>query len=187
MALSHITKVFATEDAKIAKLTADPTGGSATYATALDVPGIQSIAISGDIDGKELRGDNALLDKFSKLTNISVEVAYAKLSLDVLPVILGGAVTDSGTTPNQVATYELLGSSTFNYFKLEAKTPAGGADTLTGDVHFVLPKLMLSEFPEIGTEEEDYKTISFTADAIPLAATGRWLAIVANETAAAIT
>lgn len=187
MALSHVSLVFATEDCKIAKLTADPAGGSPTYGTSIDVPGIKSVKISGDIDTKELRGDNTLLSKLSKLTNIQAEVENAKMSLDVLPVILGGATTDSGTTPNQVATYDLLGSSNMNYFKLEAKTPTGGVDTITGDAHFILHKLMLSDFPDLGTDEEDFAPTGFTADAAPLAGTSnKWLSIVLNETAAAI-
>jgi hypothetical protein len=187
MALTHYSKVFAAEDAKIAKITADPAGGTTTYAAVVDVPGIKSVTISGDIENKELRGDNTLLDSFSVLTGITVSWANAKLSTDVLAVILGGATVDTGTTPNQVATYSLLNSDTMNYFKLEAKTPANGSDDVGGDVHFILPKCILSSFSEMGLAEEDYRTTSAEARCLqPLGTGGKRLQIVRNETAAAI-
>src|SRR5438105_4195893 len=147
MPISHVSKVYSVDDCKLAKLLTDPSGGSATYSTSLDVPGIKTVEISGNVDTKELRGDNQLLDSNSLLTQVSVAVSHAKISLDVLAVILGGTVADSGTTPNQVAAYDLLGASRFSNFKIEARTPAGGADIPAGDIHFVLHKLILADFP----------------------------------------
>lgn len=187
MPISHVSKFFAISDAKIAKLTADPAGGAATYAAVIDVPGIKGVTISGDIKSSELRGDNTLLDANSSLTNITAAISYAKLSLDVLPVILGGTTTDAGVTPNQTATYDLLGDTVFSYWKLEGKTPTAGADTVTGDAHLILHKLMLTSFPEMGFAEEDYQLFSMNAKASPLLASSKkWLSIVLNETAAAI-
>jgi len=184
--LAHFSKLYAVDDCKIAKLTADPAGGSPSYGSILDVPGIKTATISGTVDTKELRGDNQLLDKNSTLKSIQVAVQHAKLSLDVLAILQGGAVVDAGTTPNQTATYTLLGTDTMNYFKLEARTPANGADFIGGDVHFVLHKLIISALPDIGLTEEDYRIVSFTADASPLISTSKFLTIVENETAAAI-
>lgn len=187
MPVSHISKVFAVEDAKIGKMTADVAASPPTYAALVDVPGIKSVTVSGDIDTKELRGDNTLLDVFSKLTNVSVSIEHAKLSLDVLPVLLGGATVDSGTGSTEVATYGLTGNDSFNYFKLEAKTPAGGVDTIGGDAHFVFYKCMLSSFPDLGMAEEDYRTSAFEVRATPIIGTGnKWFDVVLNETAAAI-
>jgi hypothetical protein len=187
MALAHFTKWYAVVDAKIAKLTADPAGGTATYGTIIDVPGIKAVEISGNINLAELRGDNQLLDSNSILQDLQVSIEYAKLSLDVLPVVLGGASVDSGTTPNQKVTYTRAGTDSFNYFKLEAKTPTDGVDFVGGDGHILLPKLILSSPPDLGFAEEDYELFSMEARALPLLATGnKWIEIVANETAAAI-
>jgi hypothetical protein len=178
--------LFAVSDCKISKLTADPAGGTATYATAVDVPGIKTMSIGGDVNTVELRGDNQSLDQNSVLGSLTVSVEHAKISLDVLDVLLGTTTTDSGTTPNMIATTVLLGTNTMNYFKIEGKTPTAGADTVTGDLHFVLHKCILSSFPDLGLAEEDYQTVSFEAVAIPLLANAKSLSIVANETAVVI-
>ncbi|WP_330349275.1 phage tail protein [Streptomyces sp. NBC_00582] len=187
MAISRVTKVYAIKDAKIAPLTADPAGGSATYGTLIDVPGIKSLEISGDVETKQLRGDNTLLASNSSVSNIQVAVTHAKLSLDVLAAILGGTVTDSGTGSTEVSTYDLTGAgATLPPFKIEGVTPTGGVDIVGGDLHVVLHKLTLAGFPDLGFAEEDYRIASFTANAEPLLANDKWLSIILNETAAAI-
>jgi hypothetical protein len=151
------------------------------------VPGIKGVTVSGDVKTSELRGDNTLLDSNSVLTNIKATISYAKLSLDVLPVVLGGTTVDSGTTPNQKVTWELTGNDVFSYWKLEGKTPTAGVDQIAGDGHLILHKLILSSFPEMGFAEEDYKLYSMEASASPLLATGnKWISVVINETASAI-
>lgn len=181
---SHITKVFAAKDAAIFPLTADPAGGSPTYGTALDIPGIKTVQISGDINTVELRGDNRLMDAQSSLTNVTVSIEFAKLSLDLLAAFFSNTVVDSGVTPAQKSVWDLLGSSELGYVGLDAQ--AVGADTIGGDVHFSLTKMVLSSFPEMGLEEEDYKshTVEFTA--MPLNSTGKWLTTAINETAVAV-
>ncbi|WP_069773033.1 phage tail protein [Streptomyces sp. LUP30] len=187
MPISRVTKVYAIQDAKISALTADPSGGPAVYGTPIDVPGIKSIEISGDVEVKSLRGDNTLLASNSAVTNVQASVSHAKLSLDVLVAILGGTVTDSGTGSTEVSTWDLSGTNaTLPPFKLEGVTPAGGVDLVGGDMHVVLHKLTLASFPDLGFSEEDYRIASFTANAEPLIANGKWVSIVLNETAAVI-
>lgn len=187
MAISHFSKLFAVEDAKIAKLLTDPAGGTETYGSLIDVPGIKEVTLSGTVESKELRGDNALLDVFSVLKSLTLGVKNAKISLDVDAVLIGGTVADAGTTPNQTATHDLSGTDTPNYFKFVAKTPANGADSIGGDIHLTLWKCVVSGLPDEGFAEEDYKIVGFNAATSPLLSTGRkWRRIVFNETAAAI-
>lgn len=184
MALAHKTKWYAVDDAKIKKLTADPSGGSPTYGTSIDVPGIKSVGISGDINSVELRGDGQRLDQASKLAGITVTFEFAKMDLDLLAATIGGTVADSGTTPNQLATWTLLGTDNLNYFGFEAQTK--GVDTIGGDGHFAIGKLILTSFPSLGMAEEDYQTFSMEAAAIPLLSNGKYITTSLNETAVAI-
>ncbi|MGQ5576074.1 phage tail protein [Streptomyces sp. ECR3.8] len=186
MPISRVTKLYAVEDAKIAPLLADPEGGEPSYGAGIDVPGIKSMEISGDVEVKELRGDNRLLDSDSSLTNVTVAFPHAKLSLDVLAALLGGDVTDGGTTPAQSSTWDLNSDAKPLPFKLVGKTPTGGADQIGGDVHFTLWKCVLSSFPGLGLAEEDYRTIENEARAVPLISTGKWISVQINETALAI-
>lgn len=186
MPISHITKMFAVQDAKIAPMTADPPGGTATYGTIIDLPGIKSVGMSFDIENKQLRGDNSLLDENSILTGLSLSVEWAKLSLDIQAALLGGTVTDGGTGTTETATFARLGTNSLAYFKFEAKTPTDGVDTIGGDAHLVVYKCILSGFGSLGFAEEDYQTLSADFRGSPRLADSKWWDFVLNETAAAI-
>lgn len=187
MAISTTTKLYAVEDCKISQLTADSAGSaSATYAASVDVPGIREVGFSGDMTSVELRGDNTLLDSNSSLSSITISVEHAKLSQDVLDIILGGSVTAGGSGTTETNTFLRKGTDTLNYFKLEAKTPTDGGDIIGGDVHFVAWKCILSSFPDIGLANEDYKIVSFECKAIPTISNSDWFSVVEYETATAI-
>lgn len=184
MPISHVTKVFAAKDAKLFPLTADPAGGSPTYGTGVDVPGLKTVTITGDVNSVELRGDNTKLDSASSMGSVSVSLEFAKLSLDLLSAVFAALTVDSGTTPNQLANWTLLGTTAFNYVGLTCQ--AVGADPITGDVMFSVYKMIPSSFPEMGLEEEDYKTSSLEFEAMPLLSNGKWLGAAIRETTAAL-
>lgn len=169
------TWVFGVEDCKIAQLLTDPEGGTATYDTAIDVPGIKTVTISGTSETKQLRGDNRLLDQHSTLSDVTVTVTHAMVSPAVWEVLLGGTAT-SGS-------FDLAGTDTPNYFKLESRTPTGGSSDPAGDVHYTIHKCIIDGLPEMGHEEEDYRIVSFTAKALPVLATGNaWISFDSNTT-----
>jgi hypothetical protein len=186
MPISRVSKVFAVKDAKIERMITDASGAAPTYAAAIDVPGIKSVTIGGDVTSVELRGDNTKLDGDSVLSGITVEFEYAKMSLDALNVFLGASITDTGVTPNQVASLSVKPTDVFNYFRFRAVS--AGADTLTGDVLFTLHKCKLDSFPELGLAEEDYQTFTVSGFAVPILGTGQpWLDVALRETSVALT
>jgi hypothetical protein len=188
MALTGPTKRFAVEDAKVAKMTADPPGGTTLYATSVDVPGIKSVTLTINITEKELRGDNTSLDVDVIYGKGTGTINYAKNSHDLHVVLLGATKADSGTTPNQVSKLTLLGSDRPNYFKLEAKTPTGGADpsgVTGGDEHLVLYKCKITGFGGFGLAEEDYETFSVPFSCLARLSDSKWIDDVLNETAVA--
>src|SRR5436305_7485969 len=109
-ALSHVTKVYATKHARVTPMTADPASGTATYGTSIRVPGVKTVVLTGAVSNKELHGDHQLLDVDSFLQSLSVKFSHAKENMDMRAAIVGGTVTDSGTTPNQIARWRLLGT-----------------------------------------------------------------------------
>ncbi|MEU6496447.1 phage tail protein [Streptomyces sp. NPDC046984] len=183
MPISRVTKLYAVEDAKIFPLLSDPAGGTPSYGEGIDVPGIKSMEISGDVEIKELRGDNGLLDSDAAISNITVSYPHAKLSLDVLKALLDSTVTDSGTTPSQKSKWSLKQGAKPLPYKIEGKTPTSGGDIVGGDVHFRLLKCVMSSFPGLGLAEEDYRTVDNEARAVPLISTGDWIEVEINETA----
>jgi hypothetical protein len=186
MPLSHVTKVFAVTDAKIAKVTADPAGGATVVAASVDVPGIKTVSIGGDVKTAELRGDNTRLDFGAVLSGVTIEFEYAKLSLDALAVLLGPTVVDSGTTPNQTALLGLTSANaSLNYFQFTAQSK--GTDTIGGDAVMTLYKCVLTGFPEgLGMAEEDYRTFKVSAAALPRLSDNKWLDVNLRETTAAL-
>lgn len=173
MPIKHFSKVFAVRDAKVAALLTDAEGAAPTYATPIDVPGIKSVTVSGDVEVKTLRGDNKQLDADSVITAVNVEFEYAKSDLDILAMALDSTVTDSGTGGTEQAQLDILGSVKLMPFKFEAVSV--GADTITGDVFLTLWKVVLSSFPELGFAEEDYKTNPLSGSASPLLSTDQWV------------
>lgn len=186
MALSHFSKVFAVKELKIAKLLTDPTGAPpATYGTSVALVGSKKLTISGNVNSKFLRGDNRLLDADAVLDNVTATVDYAKLSLDAMAVMFTTAVVDSGTTPNQLATWQMANTDTMNYFKIEGR--ASGADPTAGDVLFSLWKCKIASFPTIGLNEEDYQLSALSLVVVPRLADNFWVNVVIRETAVVLT
>jgi hypothetical protein len=178
------TKWHHVNDAKISLMTDDPEGGTATYAAPIDVPGIKTLGVGGTVSTQQLRGDNQLLDSETLLTAITVDFAYAKLSLDVLSIVLGGIITDSGVEGAETTNFRLLGVNAPTYWQLEAQTT--GVDTVGGDGHLIFPKCKLSGFPDIGLAEEDYRTFSGSAVCIPRLSDNAWFDIDLNRIAVPI-
>lgn len=187
-ALNHQSKAYGILDLKIAKMTADPLGGAATYATSVDVPGVTNLTIGGAVSSKTLKGDNTILDADSTLEGISAVVDFAKISLDLHAVLFGATVVDAGTTPNQTSTLRILGGTVAPslpaFFKIEAK--AVDTDLLGGDCHIVIYKCKIDAVPPLGFKGEDYQLYNFSVQSMPRQADGFWLDVIYNETLVAI-
>ena len=190
MAIPHQSKLYGISDMRIAKMTADPPGGAATYSASIDITGVKKMLMSGAVQTKSLRGDNTLLDIDSTINGVSAVIDYAKWNSDAMNILMGGAVADSGSTPNQVSTWRLLGGapplvpSLPNFFKIEAK--AVDVDYINGDCHIILWKCKIDAFPLFGFNEEDYQLFNFGVQCAPRAADGFWVDVIYNETLAAI-
>lgn len=186
MALSHFSKVFAVRELKIAKMLTDPTGvPPATYSASVALVGSKHLTIQGTVNTKFLRGDNRLLDADAVMGDVTATVDYAKLSLDAMSVMFSTLVVDSGSTPNQLATWQMANTDTLNYFKIEGR--AAGADPTAGDVLFSLWKCKIGSFPTIGLNEEDYQASNLSLVVVPRLADNFWINVVIRETAAALT
>jgi len=186
MPLTTTVKILELADAKIAPMTAD-TGTAPSYGTSVDVPGIIKIGIAPKMENKKLYGDNQLLDIWSKVNEVELDVECAQLSLDAMKTIMGGTVTASGTTPNQKQTYSLKGTDASpGYFKIEGQWLY--ADSSVGDVHLVLYKVKVTDPPSYEVEGADgnFGTVKFKGIGIPCVSNGSWYDVIVNETAAPI-
>jgi hypothetical protein len=174
-----ITKVYAVQHCQIASVLTDDVGAAITYGEWFDVPGIKSLAISGDMDTKQLRGDNRLIDQQSMITGLTAAFEHAKLSLQNLAVMLGGAVEDK-TLPYAGTGWSLESNAFPLSFGMRAISAA--SDSPGGAVAFVMAKCSLSGFPEIGAAEEDYQTVTGEVNVNPPTGTTAWLDVIILDT-----
>ena len=137
---------------------------------------------------KDLRGDEVVLDRYTKLDSIDFSFSNAYLSLDALSTLLGGSVVAGGTGTAETQKYTLSGNSGIaGYFILEAQT----LYTDAGDVHVRLYKCKINKF-DYELKGEDYATVSVSGMAIPTqfafggAVGGKIKEVTINETATAI-
>jgi hypothetical protein len=182
VALSGVTKLYGVADVKIFPLTAD-SDTATTYGTAIDVPGIQDLKMTPNYVEKSLQGDDATIESDTKLSDIDFTVQHAKISLEVLEVIEGGTITESGSTPNQVKEYLQTTASKPEYFKLEAQVRF--VDTGAADVHMILHKCKAGKV-DVEVKGDDYAVVSFSGKAIGTLFGGKVKSIKINETEAAI-
>lgn len=181
MALSHVTKVYAIKAAKISPLLTDVSASAATYGTSVPLTGCKGVKVTGTVNSVDLWGDNTYLDSDSMLKSIDVELDYAKLNIDALVVMLGGVAADTGTTPNFITTWNLPNQPVFPYFKVEGQ--AFGTDTVGGDLHIVLAKVKLADFPQLGLAEENYQMFNIKCKAVTPIGSSPWFSLV-NEAVA---
>ena len=186
MTISNVTKVFAVSDAAVASVTADVTTAP-TYSALVDLPGIKKVGLTFDMKNVELRGDNKRLDSDTILVGCKVTFDHAKLSLDALPILIGGsAAAQTGSTPAQVSKYKRTGTDVMPYFFFGAKTPTAGGDLSAGDVHLQVFKLKVSAY-NLGLAEEDYQIFSGEASGVFPISSDTLFQLALYETAAAIT
>ncbi len=178
MPLATETKLLELTDVKISPLTTD--ANPPVYGTAVDVPGIQTLEVTPKLVSKELRGDDRLLDVYARVESIDWKWACAKLPLEVLDILLGGAVTASGTTPNQKQTYSLIGADRPGWFRIEGQLAY--VDEGLGDAHVVLYKCKCTGGAAFGLGD-DFAKLEASGVAIPLSVTDKLLDVVLNETA----
>jgi hypothetical protein len=180
----HRTKWHHVNDAQIRKILDDPDGGTTVFDPWVDVPGIKTVGVGGEVKTSTLRGDNQLLDQVTILTSITVSLSYAKLSLDVLAIMLGSTVVDAGAAGAETAELTVLGDDEPGYWELQAITT--GTDKVGGAGKLIFPKCIVSGMPDIGLAEEDYRIFSSSAACMPRLSDNAWFKAQAMNTYEAI-
>lgn len=155
MALEQITKIYGVDDIKLFPITAD-TASAFTFSTGVDVPGARQISLTFELESKELRGDEKLMDLVSKAKSITTKIENAKLSMDVLTTVLGGSVSSDASS----ATFSFGSNAILPYFQLQAQIKQ--TDNPGGDLHFKVYKSKITSFPINGTQD-DYAICTFEA------------------------
>jgi len=150
-----VTKLFNVDDCKIFPITKDDSTGI-TYGAGVDIPGIRAFSQEPKFIEKELQGDARILDTYSKLQSIDWSMEHAKVSLDALAVMLGGAV--DGTS----GAYELQDTNMPSYFGIEVQVVYSDG----GDFHLQLHKAKCNKV-KYDIKGDDYAIVTASGSAIP--------------------
>lgn len=178
MAAGHVTEHYGFRDGKLRLLLTD-TGSAPTYDTYVDVPGVTEMSVTPQIESAQLEGDDEVIARRGRPQKIELEITFVQQSLDILPILLGGTVSDVDGT---LARYRQLDTDSLPYFRFDGEV-ASVAEGL-GGTRCVFYKCQVTDAEPFGMAQlNDFGEFSFTAEAIPLASNGR-LIDVYHSTAA---
>lgn len=184
MARDGIYATYGIRDAKVFPLTDDPSGGSPTYGAGVDCPGIQEVSMSEEFINAELKGDDQTVAVYSKPDKITGTIRIAKDSYPMFAAILGGTVTNSGSSPNEKIVYKRKGTDLPGYFKLEGQATLAD-NNQAGDSHMILYKCKITGVTRTRSGE-GFGQIELNYMGIPLDSTGDTYDLEENETAVSI-
>ena len=183
MALDTTVEFLGVNDCKVYKITAD-TSTTYTVEEGVDIP-IKSVSYTPEIESKSLYQDEKTYDRHSSNDEMTIQLTSGSLSQEALKVLMGGTVSPSGSTPNQVSTYGYNGGVLDNYVQIafQIKYVSGA-----GDMHFKFMKAKVENIDVQGNAKE-YGEVSITLKGIPTTyefTSGQMMQIVINETATAL-
>lgn len=107
-----------------------------SYGTQYDILGARSMSVSLELESEELRGDDIVLDQYSKLMSATFDLAYASVDLEALDILLGGTLVSN-------ASYEdfLMSQDEIPYFAVAGRVVGSGG---TYDLHIMSGKCKAS-------------------------------------------
>ena len=145
MALTVVPLPYGLRDVKIAPL-APITDVVGTF---VDLPNSQTFTFAENEEFQELRGDDKVVATHGSGPTVNWTLAAGGISIDAYKILAGGAVTDTGTTPNQLRTYKKLGANARPYFQVKGQVISDSG----GDLHCIVYKCKAEG--EIGGEFAD--------------------------------
>ncbi len=131
-------------DLKIAAWTAEN-----SYGTAYDVLGARNMSIEWVLETDELRGDDVVLDRFSKLVSATVRLEQAAVDLAVIDMLMGGTLVSG-------AAYEDLfigENDEVPYVALAGRIVGSGGGS---DLHIFVPKCKLAGNLQLQAQLDTY-------------------------------
>jgi hypothetical protein len=108
-----------------------------SYGTAYDVLGAREMSIEWVMETDELRGDDVVLDRFSKLVSVTFRLANAAVDLDLLDMLLGGSLVYNANY------YDFMvgENDEVPYVAIAGRVVGSGG---VGDLHMFVPKAKLA-------------------------------------------
>lgn len=173
---------FGIRDIRITPITPD---ALETPGTPLDLPAARTMSFTEAEDFEELRGDDKVITSRGLGPSVEWELEAGGLHLDVYKAIVGGTLTDTGTTPNQIKKLAKKATDSRPFFKAEGQAMSDNG----GDVHVVLYRCRATGDVEGSFEDGSWYLTACSGTAFPsqkVATLDALYDLVFNETITAI-
>jgi hypothetical protein len=166
------------EDCKVALLTGDVPGANT------DFVGVKALSVEVSADSDEQRGDDAVLMvvQENKTLDITLSAAYANLA--ALGVLTGSVPTTSGSTPNQITTWQDPAAANTAYAQITAQ--ARGRDTNNSALRMTVLKAQMTGGPNWDFEEGSWMEPELTFTGVGRGSPAYLYSLAAYETRVAI-
>lgn len=123
--------------------------GENSYGPAMDVLGARNMSVAWVVESDELRGDDVVLDRYTKLVSVTVSIEQAAVELPVIDMLMGGTII-SGSGYEDFALGE---DDEVPYVAIAGRVVGSGT---AGDIHIFIPKAKLSGNLQLQAQLDTY-------------------------------
>lgn len=159
-----------------------PYNTAGVLGTPVDLPNARTFSFEESEDFEELRGDDRVVATRGQGPTVGWELEAGGISLEAYVVLNGGAIVETGTTPNIKKTYTKLATDAKQRFKAEGQAISESG----GDFHVVVYNCKATEGVEGELSDGAFWLTSASGVGIADTATSKIYDFVQNETAVAI-
>lgn len=146
------TKTFhrGLRDLKVAAWTAVNTWG-----TAYDILGAREMSVEWVMETDELQGDDVVLDRYTKLVSVTLNLAHASVDLEALDILMGGTLVSNATYED----FMVAETDEVPYIGIAGRVVGSSS---ASDLHMFIPKAKLAGNLQYGAQLNTYLIPSAT-------------------------
>lgn len=118
------------------------------YGTAMDVLGARNMSVEWVVETDELRGDDVVLDRFTKVVAVTVRIEMASVDLELLDVITGGTYVTNAAYDD----LKITEADDAPYFAVAGRV----VSSTQGDLQIFVPKCKLAGNLQLSAQTDTY-------------------------------
>jgi hypothetical protein len=126
-----------------------------TYGDEYTIRGARNMSLSLVVESDELRGDDVVLDAFSKIVAAEISIEFATVDLALFDMIMGGTLIQTA----DYYSWDFGGDDDPPYVGIAGRVVGSGGD---GDLHIFIKKARLSSNLALAAQVDTYMLPSAT-------------------------
>lgn len=131
-------------DLKIAAWTAENSWG-----TAYDLLGARELTVEWEVQTDQLEGDDVVLDRYTKVTSVTLRLSNAAVDLEALDMLLGGTLVSNASYED----FKMAETDEVPYVGIAGRVVGSSSQS---DLHILIPKAKLSGNLPYGAQLNQY-------------------------------